>query len=112
MLDLAWNAESTILSAVCVEEAVEQQCVLLWTTGNYHWYMKQRLHLQSAVATLCWDELVSNLVHILLMDGTYLAFQWVWNVDHCDHNLAVVAVIDGSKLFHSFQCMFQANTIF
>uniref|UniRef100_A0A1B6LZ87 Elongator complex protein 1 n=1 Tax=Graphocephala atropunctata TaxID=36148 RepID=A0A1B6LZ87_9HEMI len=102
VLELSWNAESTILSMVCVDQLLEQSCVLLWTTGNYHWYLKQRLNLSSAVAALQWDEMVGNLLHILLADGTYLAHQWVWSVDHsagvASDDLAVVAVIDHCDL--------------
>ncbi|KAG8320617.1 hypothetical protein J6590_064368 [Homalodisca vitripennis] len=99
VLELSWNCESTILSAVCVDESANQPCVLIWTTANYHWYLKQKLNLCSPVVALHWDETIGNLVHILLVDGTYLAHQWVWTVDHSagisPDDLGVVAVIDG-----------------
>lgn len=101
VLDLSWNSESTILSSVCLDKSVNQHCILLWTTGNYHWYLKQRLDMSCAVSALYWDEVIGNLAHILLVDGTYLALQWIWSVDHslglAQEDLAVVAVIDGCK---------------
>ncbi|KAJ1302839.1 hypothetical protein OPQ81_003142 [Rhizoctonia solani] len=39
--ELLWNADSSIL-ALWVERA-GTDCVQLWTTGNYHWYLKQEI---------------------------------------------------------------------
>jgi elongator complex protein 1 len=36
---LAWNGDSSIL-AICLQDRIQ-----LWTTGNYHWYLKQELVL-------------------------------------------------------------------
>lgn len=76
---------------------------MLYTTGNYHWYLKQRLELAAAVVALRWDDVVGNLAHVLLVDGSYLLLQWTWAVDHSggldDDDLATVAVIDGCKRF-------------
>lgn len=41
-ISLSWNIDATVL-AVCFED-----CVQLWTTGNYHYYMKQEIELDSA----------------------------------------------------------------
>ncbi|CAE6502632.1 unnamed protein product [Rhizoctonia solani] len=39
--ELLWNADSSIL-ALWIERA-GVDCVQLWTTGNYHWYLKQEI---------------------------------------------------------------------
>ncbi|TFK65584.1 IkappaB kinase complex, IKAP component [Pluteus cervinus] len=39
--ELGWNADSTVLS-IWVEHD-EADVVQLWTTGNYHWYLKQEI---------------------------------------------------------------------
>ncbi|KAI9828566.1 MAG: hypothetical protein M1819_006558 [Sarea resinae] len=36
-ISLKWNVDSTVL-AVCFKDRVQ-----LWTTGNYHWYLKQEI---------------------------------------------------------------------
>jgi elongator complex protein 1 len=47
---MIWNGDSTVL-AVCLEDIVQ-----LWSTGNYHWYLKQELELPSRAGkcTLIW----------------------------------------------------------
>ncbi|KAJ1727708.1 putative elongator complex protein 1 [Coemansia biformis] len=54
VLDLAWNADSSVL-AVVVEES---GCVYveLWTDKNYHWYLKQRIgsELVGAITHVVW----------------------------------------------------------
>ncbi|XP_054288368.1 elongator complex protein 1 isoform X2 [Macrosteles quadrilineatus] len=102
VFNLSWNNESTILSAVCTDELLDKPCVLFWTMGNYHWYLKQKLVFQSSVVSLQWDDVIGNLAHILLADGTFYIYQWVWSVDHsagiATVDLAAVAVIDGCDI--------------
>ncbi|CAN8103768.1 unnamed protein product [Discula destructiva] len=45
---LEWNTDSTVL-AVAFGNVVQ-----LWTTGNYHWYLKQELLLQSPCSFVSW----------------------------------------------------------
>ncbi|KAF9877790.1 hypothetical protein CkaCkLH20_04925 [Colletotrichum karsti] len=45
---LEWNSDSTVL-AVILKDRIQ-----LWTTGNYHWYLKQEVPLASAFAGLSW----------------------------------------------------------
>lgn len=60
-----WNADSTVL-AVCLEDRIQ-----LWSTGNYHWYLKQELSLDAPDATyrnrkIYWhpEQALSFIVHI------------------------------------------------
>ncbi|TFY59586.1 hypothetical protein EVJ58_g5682 [Rhodofomes roseus] len=39
--ELAWSADSNVLSIWI--ESDEEDIVQLWTTGNYHWYLKQEI---------------------------------------------------------------------
>ncbi|PHH73563.1 hypothetical protein CDD80_3727 [Ophiocordyceps camponoti-rufipedis] len=45
---LQWNADSTVL-AVIYHDALQ-----LWTTSNYHWYLKQEIPLDDGVSWLAW----------------------------------------------------------
>lgn len=47
-IDLEWNADSTVL-AVSFASTVQ-----LWTTGNYHWYLKQEVLLKSPFSHASW----------------------------------------------------------
>ncbi|QUC22981.1 uncharacterized protein UV8b_07222 [Ustilaginoidea virens] len=45
---LEWNSDSTVL-AVLLDD-----CVQLWTMGNYHWYLKRRVPIKSRLVNLSW----------------------------------------------------------
>lgn len=47
-IKLEWNADSTVL-AVSFGSTVQ-----LWTTGNYHWYLKQEILLKSPFSLASW----------------------------------------------------------
>lgn len=47
-ISLEWNTDSTVL-AVSFANTVQ-----LWTTGNYHWYLKQEVLLQSHCSHVSW----------------------------------------------------------
>ncbi|KAJ0124928.1 hypothetical protein J7T55_006271 [Diaporthe amygdali] len=47
-VSLEWNADSTVL-AVSFASTVQ-----LWTTGNYHWYLKQEILLKSPFRHASW----------------------------------------------------------
>ncbi|WQF81669.1 Putative elongator complex protein [Colletotrichum destructivum] len=47
-IGLEWNSDSTVLAVVLSDR------IQLWTTGNYHWYLKQEVPLTSAFAGLAW----------------------------------------------------------
>lgn len=45
---LEWNSDSTVLAVIL------RDMVQLWTMGNYHWYLKQEIPLDSNTACLSW----------------------------------------------------------
>lgn len=47
-ISLEWNTDSTVL-AVSFASTVQ-----LWTTGNYHWYLKQEILLKSPFSHASW----------------------------------------------------------
>ncbi|KAH7149809.1 IKI3 family-domain-containing protein [Dactylonectria estremocensis] len=45
---LEWNSDSTILAVIY------KDMIQLWTTGNYHWYLKQEIPTDSDSSCLAW----------------------------------------------------------
>ncbi|POR35688.1 Elongator complex protein 1 [Tolypocladium paradoxum] len=45
---LEWNSDSTVL-AVALQDTIQ-----LWTMGNYHWYLKQEIPVESGISYLAW----------------------------------------------------------
>ncbi|XP_062827791.1 elongator complex protein 1 isoform X2 [Anolis carolinensis] len=110
--ELLWNSDSTIL-AVWLEELNSENnsqpktYVQLWTTGNYHWYLKQNLTFDSSegshhIVSLMWDQETPYRLHILCQQWLYLCYDWQWSIDRSTgggaSDLANVAVIDGDKV--------------
>ncbi|XP_032061970.1 elongator complex protein 1 [Aythya fuligula] len=108
--ELLWNADSTVL-AIWLEELKTENSnpnsyVQLWTTGNYHWYLKQSLHFgnmeKNKLVSLLWDPVVPYRLHVLCQGWQYLCYDWHWTTDHGmgqnSQHMANVAVIDGDKV--------------
>ncbi|NXY33056.1 ELP1 protein, partial [Pomatorhinus ruficollis] len=108
--EMLWNADSTILAIwledLKVEKSNPNTYVQLWTTGNYHWYLKQSLHFNSSeenqLVSLLWDRENLYRLHILCRGWRYLFYDWHWTTDHGlgenSQHMANVAVIDGDKV--------------
>ncbi|NWT72124.1 ELP1 protein, partial [Prunella himalayana] len=108
--EMLWNADSTILAIwledLKVENSNPNTYVQLWTTGNYHWYLKQSLHFgsleENQLVSLLWDRENLYRLHILCKGWHYLFYDWHWATDHGlgenSQHMANVAVIDGDKV--------------
>ncbi|NWY42619.1 ELP1 protein, partial [Sylvia atricapilla] len=108
--EMLWNADSTILAIwledLKVEKSNPNTYVQLWTTGNYHWYLKQSLHFgsleENQLVSLLWDRENLYRLHILCQGWHYLFYDWHWTTDHGlgenNQHMANVAVIDGDKV--------------
>ncbi|NWV43544.1 ELP1 protein, partial [Grantiella picta] len=108
--EMLWNADSTILAIwledLKVENSNTNTYVQLWTTGNYHWYLKQSLHFgsleENQLVSLLWDRENLYRLHILCQGWHYLFYDWCWTTDHGlgenSQHMANVAVIDGDKV--------------
>ncbi|XP_049652381.1 elongator complex protein 1 isoform X2 [Accipiter gentilis] len=108
--ELLWNADSTILAIwledLKVENSNPNSYVQLWTTGNYHWYLKQSLHFgsleENQLVSLLWDRENPYRLHVLCQGWHYLSYDWHWTTDHGvgenSQHVANVAVIDGDKV--------------
>ncbi|KAG2231182.1 IKI3 family-domain-containing protein [Thamnidium elegans] len=106
VLEVSWNADSTIL-AIWIESEQSgklQKTVQLWTTKNYHWYMKQHIVLSEGrdVTGFAWDVENALLAHLFTSSGQYHRLLYTWEVFTStsldESNSGYVAVADGSQL--------------
>ena len=97
---LEWSPDRSVL-AITTESHL-----LLYTVGNYHWYLKQQLSLGQgwAVVSLAWSE-DSEVVRCLVKSEERLEFRswrlgWVasTSLGLSSSDLSVVAVVDGDKV--------------
>lgn len=102
--EVLWNQDSTVL-IVWLEKlennAVTSSIIQLWTTGNYHWYLKQELRYNEKICHICWDYETPLILH-LLTATQYYCYRWSFHTDVSQglgvSDLAQVGVIDGTKL--------------
>lgn len=103
ILRLSWNMNSDIL-AVVLEDMQDSGCktVQLWTTGNYHWYLKQEFNFKEeyGFASMAWDPEDCYVLHIITVNGIYTRTSFLYNVIQSRgvNNLSMVGVIDGFNL--------------
>lgn len=99
---LEWNCDSTVLAVILGESRVQ-----LWTMGNYHWYLKQEVMLDSVPSSgslFCWHpEDGSRLAASCSADSGQLllaeyAFVTARGSVRPPNDYGAVAVIDGQTL--------------
>ncbi|KAK4306410.1 hypothetical protein Pmani_021766 [Petrolisthes manimaculis] len=107
--EVLWNQDSSVLLVwlqplptpdANTKKKFPQNIVQLWTTSNYHWYLKQELTFKE-LSFLCWDTETSHLLHVLTTTHLY-RYNWV-STEHVSlgsghNNLSCVAVVDGRKI--------------
>ncbi|KAL1584602.1 hypothetical protein WHR41_06996 [Cladosporium halotolerans] len=94
-IQLSWNIDSTVL-AVIIGNSVQ-----LWTTGNYHWYLKQEIKLAHPSVSAVWHP--EKPLHLACVDGAQLrSLDFAFDIARGPLNPPVdtglVAVIDGQQL--------------
>ncbi|OQO05229.1 hypothetical protein B0A48_08996 [Cryoendolithus antarcticus] len=99
-IDLAWNVESTVL-AISLPGRTQ-----LWTTNNYHWYLKQEIIFADQdplpqLAKTTWHPEKSLRLSCSTGDGLR-TLEYTLNVSrgpvNAPHDTGTVAVIDGCKV--------------
>ncbi|KAG0165594.1 hypothetical protein DFQ28_008559 [Apophysomyces sp. BC1034] len=108
LLEVSWNADSTVL-AVWLEAEIPnsgkmQKSVQLWTSNNYHWYMKQHLVLaeDDDIVGFAWDVERPLWAHLVSGSGQYHQYIFSWetitSTSTAEENAGFVAVIDGASV--------------
>ncbi|GIY88877.1 elongator complex protein 1 [Caerostris darwini] len=109
---MSWNSDSSILLVVA-EELCDNPIdfhVMLWTSSNYHWYLKQKLLLTISTPykplIAKWSSFHPNELQCYNQStGDLYSFKWTWCIlrasvnDICDDG--IVASIDNDKLLVS-----------
>ncbi|CAF5125926.1 unnamed protein product, partial [Rotaria sp. Silwood1] len=75
----------------------------LWSSNNYHWYLKQSFSYPSInIQTLLWDIDINNKLHFITDNGQYYSMSWSWisQVSYTNTR-SLVFLIDGCHLFVS-----------
>ncbi|KAK1674407.1 IKI3 family protein [Colletotrichum godetiae] len=92
---LEWNSDSTVLAVILSDR------IQLWTTGNYHWYLKQEIPLASAFAGLAWHP-EKPLRFVAATTSIVNVAEYIFTVSRGSlsppHDHGAVAVIDGQTL--------------
>ncbi|XP_071038680.1 putative elongator complex protein 1 isoform X5 [Parasteatoda tepidariorum] len=111
---LSWSNDSSVLAVVATELSDNfSDCqVMLWTTGNYHWYMKQRLYFQRTAlqksVMVKWS--LNDLLELNCYDQAvshFYNFKWIQSIFHspaqyeCEDSL-VVSIDNESILISPF----------
>ncbi|KND92822.1 Elongator complex protein 1 [Tolypocladium ophioglossoides CBS 100239] len=92
---LEWNSDSTVLAVVL------QDTIQLWTMGNYHWYLKQEIPMESGISYLSWHpERALRLVAATLESAIMVEqiFHTAGGSYRPPHDNGAVAVIDGETV--------------
>ncbi|KAF8504860.1 IkappaB kinase complex IKAP component [Russula emetica] len=101
--EVCWSADSNVL-LVWIEED-DGDTVQLWTTGNYHWYLKQEITAPSSedgrYTSVTWHP--ENPLQILLTTKTKVISYWCrWETcaatARVPNDTGTVAVVDGSSI--------------
>ncbi|KAI1136604.1 IkappaB kinase complex, IKAP component [Hypoxylon sp. FL0543] len=94
-IGLEWNSDSTVL-AVTLEDRIQ-----LWTTGNYHWYLKQEIFTQQRPLCLTWHP-EKSLRFTAAVSGKLLLAEYIFETARGSltppYDYGAVAVIDGKLL--------------
>ncbi|KAF8911562.1 IkappaB kinase complex IKAP component [Gymnopilus junonius] len=103
--ELTWNSDSNVL-AIWIE-GEKGDAVQLWTTSNYHWYLKHEIaasltsDLPGRFTSIHWHpELALHLTLTTTSDIIQRIYSWDTFISHSlpPNDSGIVAVIDGTKL--------------
>lgn len=103
--DIVWSSDSQILALLCrVSKAIAVK-VLVYTTSNHHWYLKQTIYTDYHIEKIFWDNDFDDSNRKLYIVGTLgelSYYTWIWDVTQSagknEEDNATVAVIDGPML--------------
>ncbi|BES87707.1 Hypothetical protein NTJ_00514 [Nesidiocoris tenuis] len=105
VVDLYWNQDSQILCSYCIEAKTESPLLLMWTTKNYHWYLKYTYTCPSPPVSVMWDCKRENRLKIAYNNGNVNVLEFIWSVDHSGYSSSddksYISVIDNDTLLVS-----------
>ncbi|KAH7883327.1 pol II transcription elongation factor [Phlebopus sp. FC_14] len=92
--NLVWSPDSAVL-AVWIQRP-DGDTVQLWTTGNYHWYLKQELRAPGAshFTSVTWHP-EATLQLVLTTPSQLIARTFIWETCAGANDTGCVGVVDG-----------------
>jgi len=86
--ELQWNSSSEILLVWLVstgDQGALTDVIQLWTSGNYHWYLKQTFRYArtvpgSVLAAVGWSQSQAYKLYLVDAGGKLAVFEWTWDV--------------------------------
>ncbi|KIK96350.1 hypothetical protein PAXRUDRAFT_138652 [Paxillus rubicundulus Ve08.2h10] len=95
--DLVWSPDSAVL-AVWIGK-VDGDIVQLWTTGNYHWYLKQELQAPGAarLTSVVWHP-ETSLRLVMTTPSQLITRTFTWETCAGANATGTVGVVDGDQL--------------
>ncbi|KAJ3966250.1 IkappaB kinase complex IKAP component [Lentinula raphanica] len=100
--ELSWSSDSNVL-AIWIERDQSSDLVQLWTTGNYHWYLKQEISASSDMkfSSVKWHpERAHQLILCTSCRIFFRTYAWetVTSLSRPPKDSGSVAVSDGSSI--------------
>ncbi|CAK5281923.1 unnamed protein product [Mycena citricolor] len=97
--ELSWGADSNVLGVWIQKDAGD--VFQLWTTGNYHWYLKHEFASSERFTSIRWHP--EQALHVVLTTSSSIIqriYGWeTWSSPSSPPNdSGTVAVLDGSKV--------------
>ncbi|XP_014253046.1 elongator complex protein 1 isoform X2 [Cimex lectularius] len=100
VISIDWNVASNIILVVTVTKKSDY-LLSLWTTGNYHWYLKQSFKFSQKPILVSWDEQKETRLFVVTDDKIFHVLEFTWVVDHSTYKQpesSYISVIDDDKL--------------
>eukprot|EP01083_Nonionella_stella_P057642 151225_1 len=94
---MQWNCDGDMLALATLTPSGEGR-VEVWTRGNYHWYLKQRLCYSTPVSSVCWDPERANHLATVTADGRVHWLHLIRRFDVTQSGAHCAGVVDGRTL--------------
>jgi elongator complex protein 1 len=104
VVSLSWNCDSDILSILLRSLDNNSDVMQLWTTSNYHWYLKQEFNYEprEKVVKISWDAEDGSLLRVATNKGNYFQYTFAWEYTvsqgNSPANPTFATMIDGEQI--------------
>eukprot|EP01117_Protostelium_nocturnum_P005632 TRINITY_DN2032_c1_g1_i4.p1 TRINITY_DN2032_c1_g1~~TRINITY_DN2032_c1_g1_i4.p1 ORF type:complete len:1263 (-),score=561.83 TRINITY_DN2032_c1_g1_i4:48-3836(-) len=100
---IKWNADSDVLAILLSVEGRKGNVLQLWSSSNYHWYLKQEVTVPGEkIVDFSWDQELPLLLRLVTQNGNYVekSFLWEYSVKEVlnENNSSISGVFDGNQI--------------
>lgn len=97
VIELCWNAESSLLAVAIQNESPIPSKIQLWYRCNYHWYLKREILCVSHLARVLFHPENPNLLFVALKGGRWIEYELNWRTSAMAWPCTAL-VVDGSSV--------------